>query len=1112
MAVSFLVGRAGSGKTFKIIDEVTQAIISAADDLSAPPIIVLVPDQAALNTDLQIMKTLVEKGRNATSRLYVCSFNRLINLILENSEIVKRPKLSEFGYLLICQQAMRDIYDKLQFYKSLSPKLVAELVNSIIELSQYRVSAENLKNAAEGLQSREFHDLALIYNRFLELVSSQYREQLSDTNAVLDLLRTSAKFQNALVWVDGFASLNQLQEELLVGLCSVASQLKIAILLDPDNIPEVETPEDIDPTRLFATTEKMLFKLLKRLPNSHIEPLTVVHRYQSETLKCLETLLMSPTKRLISNDDINVWICSNQREEIRAVIRDIIRLNTELQIPFNRIAIAISNFEAYKNQLSYELQRYKIPYLIDFTTELGHHPYCQLVSILLRLSINDFQWYDVIDLIRTDLIDLPHEDGWILEDFISNHHISGSNIWLSNNPWKFGLDDVSENEEYFVTKQRNRLTQVDEIRKKLVPLLTQINTLSMTPVWNAIGLCTALREIIDSTNTLKIIEQWSKDPQIAAVHKTAVDKVQQLFIELESIVNPNDFRPIADWQIQIEQALKLIQQRVPPMKTNSIIIGTIEQSRMPELHTLYLMGMDDSGFPRTHIDSPIINSVMRERLRESGIHVGPTITERQYNENFLSYVALTRASNRIILTMSSQNKKGEEQRQSALIQFLNLVSNKTIKNSYLPNKANLQTPSHLIELTESVIDAMKSKKIDNFNNYLSIRDQYEYVFTNIINSLDPVVGGKVSTDDLHSILLKKKQKTIFETSITALENYAKCPYKYYLNNVIRLSAKQDDPFNHMKLGDLIHHALARMSVNLNNENRSWNDADLSLELKKAFNTEMEIFSILFTGSEVLNWQIEVLQQTGDVILQQFSKYLQKWATLPELKPILFEWPFSNAKPIDIDNGISVALRGKIDRIDQITNSKNYLIVDYKLRPKKLDYSQLFYGYSLQLPAYILAFSSAQDNQTKNVTACVFQTIIPNSSQKPIETEEETINLWQLRGVINYTYWQNIFSEGLTPFYNIKLNKDGSPSAYSDSVLNNEFEIFKNWALKKIIDHAQNILKSLFYPDPKQNGKNLECEYCTHKQACRFDRLLAHPKKNPSIRKKDFYIMASRLLS
>ena len=58
--------------------------------------------------------------------------------------------------------------------------------------------------------------------------------------------------------------------------------------------------------------------------------------------------------------------------------------------------------------------------------------------------------------------------------------------------------------------------------------------------------------------------------------------------------------------------------------------------------------------------------------------------------------------------------------------------------------------------------------------------------------------------------------------------------------------------------------------------------------------------------------------------------------------------------INLPFGRSVRFRGTIDRVDLNPDRKEYRIVDYKSGDKKVNYASLYYGLSVQLPAYLHA--------------------------------------------------------------------------------------------------------------------------------------------------------------
>ena len=103
MAVQFILGRSGTGKTSYCIKAIADALAKADE---GQPLILLVPEQATYQAERAI---LADKRIAGYNRLNVLSFDRLQFLLLGKN--TARPALSRIGRQMIIHRILRDNID-----------------------------------------------------------------------------------------------------------------------------------------------------------------------------------------------------------------------------------------------------------------------------------------------------------------------------------------------------------------------------------------------------------------------------------------------------------------------------------------------------------------------------------------------------------------------------------------------------------------------------------------------------------------------------------------------------------------------------------------------------------------------------------------------------------------------------------------------------------------------------------------------------------------------------------------------------------------------------------------------------------------------------------------
>ena len=214
-----------------------------------------------------------------------------------------------------------------------------------------------------------------------------------------------------------------------------------------------------------------------------------------------------------------------------------------------------------------------------------------------------------------------------------------------------------------------------------------------------------------------------------------------------------------------------------------------------------------------------------------------------------------------------------------------------------------------------------------------------------------------------------KNKLNEEFSVTQLETYAKCPYKYFTERILKLKPieEPEEEIEGQELGSLLHAILYEFYTELKKKNiilSNSNEQEFSIAEELIFNiADKKIKAIGFKSPNNFYEQEKILGINGnrkDSILYKFL--LTEKENDDGFVPEFFEVGFGNINSkynksdnphIDISTG-NVKVRGKIDRIDINHKEKSFKVVDYKLGGKKPTADELLNGISLQLPLYMYA--------------------------------------------------------------------------------------------------------------------------------------------------------------
>ena len=214
--------------------------------------------------------------------------------------------------------------------------------------------------------------------------------------------------------------------------------------------------------------------------------------------------------------------------------------------------------------------------------------------------------------------------------------------------------------------------------------------------------------------------------------------------------------------------------------------------------------------------------------------------------------------------------------------------------------------------------------------------------------------------------LENRRRKVY--SVTELETYAKCPFQYFVDGVLRFRPEEEeteDELSSLERGSLLHEIL-RTFYNSRREQGGPSIGQCSEEvfedakkqLNEMLNTKSEEHRSLRKETPVgegnLFWEMDI--EKLRVALHKWLKAERTYG-LPVI-PRYFEINFGQSdeladleldctKPIRIGD---VRMKGRIDRIDIGNGAFN--VVDYKTGSSTIRMPEILNGRSLQLPIYL----------------------------------------------------------------------------------------------------------------------------------------------------------------
>lgn len=355
-----------------------------------------------------------------------------------------------------------------------------------------------------------------------------------------------------------------------------------------------------------------------------------------------------------------------------------------------------------------------------------------------------------------------------------------------------------------------------------------------------------------------------------------------------------------------------------------------------------------------------------------------------------------------------------------------------------------------------------SKDLDLFNKYGTIMDNLELLYSNY-KDIDYRKYDN-SFKGIDKSLLYKYLDNKLLLSYSSLDNYNRCGFRYYLNNVLKISIYEETFMQF--IGNLFHFVLSKAFL-------------------KDFNYDQCFDS--YVKDKVLskkeNFFLSKLKEELKFIIDTINEHNFHTKLTDEL--------YEEKVYVNLDGNIKVTFMGIIDKLKykKVDDKCVVAIIDYKTGNPNLNLNNVVYGIEMQLPIYIYLAKNHPMFDNIEVAGFYLQKILNNEIVADGKNTYENLKKKNLllQGYSNdneeiLSYFDDSYTDSCV----VKSLKTTQKGFYSYSKVVNDITINKLVSLteKKIKDSSDSILNADFNINPKRIGyNNLGCEFCKFHDVC-----------------------------
>lgn len=660
-----------------------------------------------------------------------------------------------------------------------------------------------------------------------------------------------------------------------------------------------------------------------------------------------------------------------------------------------------------------------------------------------------------------------------LLDYIDKKETQIKEIGLNN---KNNIDNPIFNNKSEISKHSSQIYKIyNDIVYPIVCLYEDIIKTNKDKKYTFTEFVNIIERFIENTNLDEKVDSFikkleiekyqflnKKDLIILDKSKEKIKNILSLLkrIDIENITTKdNDEKDNKYTLTELSQILDLsidiFKVKSIPFSMEQVVVGDLMRSRFDNPKVLFFIGMNDSALPQKRNDDSIINDKIRVVFNNNNIPISQSLLETTYNSRFYTYLALTNETDDLYLSYTDTNVENEVDYKSKYLtevedlfkkEVIDKNNNKKLINvlDELSKTNNKQLPIYDIKQMRDFISIHNSdnnmviknidkfiERLENLNTYEknslynAIISKYYYdILLKIDNNKNNIELDKKSYSniDLRHLKIKKDNMSRLlgnnkEYSATSLENYARCPYKYFIEKIIGLKQRENNNTDQRDIGNIFHSVLETF---FNNENHYINVID---EKGKDKRNNIDIYSeklkteIYDISEKIIIKEFDTHNKKNDTNAQKFIiDYIKEviyQSIIYILSQIKFESPlvkvYHELSFDDFNIDKKNKLKGRIDQVEllksfddkskyvdsslSLNDDTLYIkITDYKSSEKKIEQKKIESGETIQFIIYLdyiknniqNILKSNKNNKKNNIDIQKYKKIVPlGTFYKPI---------------------------------------------------------------------------------------------------------------------------------